>query len=333
MKETILARNNLKILGALFILLCLSACEKKKYDLLDPAYAGVWTLFDVSKGLPGNSVRDITRDSQDNLWITFENKGAAIYDNGAFISYNTANSDILSNSVTSVGTGNNGAMIFGTSDGLSIRSADGQWSSYKDPLAATMYINTVKVTSNGWIWIGTQNQGFYINDGTGYYNVYTDEYKNIIVIEEDSNENVWIGTDNGLLKWDGSKWTVLSTADGLPDNDVTSLLSDSKKRLWIGTNGGETVSWIENSEIHQLSLMNGSFGTFIRDIFEDRKGDIWFATWYDGLIRFDGVIPHSFKVYNGFYENDVNCIEEDKYGNLWFGLYSKGLVKYTLPLE
>jgi len=112
MKETILARNNLKILGALFILLCLSACEKKKYDLLDPASAGVWTLFDVSKGLPGNSVRDITRDSQDNLWITFENKGAAIYDNGAFISYNTANSDILSNSVTSVGTGNNGARTF-----------------------------------------------------------------------------------------------------------------------------------------------------------------------------------------------------------------------------
>jgi ligand-binding sensor domain-containing protein len=114
---------------------------------------------------------------------------------------------------------------------------------------------------------------------------------------------------------------------------VQALFFDSQQRLWIGPNGGQTVSWIDKAGImHQLSLMNGNVGTFVRDIYEDRKGDIWFATWLDGLICFDGVIPHSYKVYNGFYDDNINSIGQDNDGNLWFGLYYKGLVKYSLPL-
>jgi ligand-binding sensor domain-containing protein len=79
--------------------------------------------------------------------------------------------------------------------------------------------------------------------------------------------------------------------------------------------------------------MNGTIGMFVMDIYEDRNGDMWFATWFDGLIYYDWVIPVSYKKFNGFFEDDVNSIGEDKYGNLWFGLYSKGLAKYSLPLN
>ena len=74
-------------------------------------------------------------------------------------------------------------------------------------------------------------------------------------------------------------------------------------------------------------------GHYVRGIHEDKRGHIWFATWFDGLVEYDNVVPFTYKVYNGFYENDVNCIGDDEYGNLWIGLYSKGLVKYTLPLD
>jgi ligand-binding sensor domain-containing protein len=115
---------------------------------------------------------------------------------------------------------------------------------------------------------------------------------------------------------------------------VTSLRSDSKKRLWIGTDGGKTVSWIDATGLHQLNLMTGSDTLSVKDIWEDRRGDIWFATFNDGLIMYDGVIPHVYKNgINGLPENKVNCIGEDKNGNLWFGLYSKGLVRYTLPID
>ena len=333
MLASIKVRNCLWISAFILILASVSSCDKTVYDLLDPASAGVWTLYNTNTGTPGNQVQDIKLDADGNLWVAFTGKGASIYKDGLWTSYNVSNSSILNNYANSLEPRQDGSILIGTVNGLSLRTSSDDWNSYKDPLVTIMYINTVKVASNGWIWIGTFNQGFYYNDGSGFVQKSLTASKNVNIIEEDHKGNIWLGTDDGLLKYDGLGYSLITTSNGLPSNQISALFNDSKQRLWIGTNGGETVSWIDESGLHQLSLMNGIYGTYVKDIFEDRKGDIWFATWYDGLIRFDGVLPHSFKEYNGFFENNVNSIGEDKDGNLWFGLYSKGIVKYTLPLD
>jgi ligand-binding sensor domain-containing protein len=196
-----------------------------------------------------------------------------------------------------------------------------------------MYVNTIKVASNGWIWIGTENQGFYINTGTGYTKTLTDAYKNVHAIEEGSPGNIFIGTDNGIVKWDGTKYTYITRTSGLPADRVSALWFDTKKRLWVGTDGGKTASWIDEKGMHQLNLMTSTDSVFIKDIIEDRKGDIWFATHRTGLIRFDGVVPVPIGKLDGLPDDKVNCIAEDKDGNLWFGFENKGIARYTLPIE
>jgi ligand-binding sensor domain-containing protein len=117
---------------------------------------------------------------------------------------------------------------------------------------------------------------------------------------------------------------------------VTSLYFDKEERLWIGYMKGTTASWLDKSGvIHQLDLMDGIDSTTVRDISEDEKGDIWFATDSTGLVRYDGVIPHIYKAYNtnNIVEDDVTCICEDKNGDMWFGTASKGVIKYTLPIK
>ena len=79
--------------------------------------------------------------------------------------------------------------------------------------------------------------------------------------------------------------------------------------------------------------MNGKDSCRVNDIYEDRRGNIWFATTDDGLIYYNGILPRAFKVSNGFPENTIRSIGEDKFGNLWFGLESKGVVRYTLPID
>lgn len=334
MKYTRYARKYLRHLTAIFLLLTIvPGCEKTGYELLDPQSAGIWTLYNTGTGLPSNQIRDISGDKAGNLWVNFAGSGTASLDDETWTYYRTTNSDILSNAVTALGAAPDGTMIIGTTNGLSFISSSGVWDSYKDPAVSTMYINCIKVDSKGWIWVGTENQGFYVDSGTGFEQIYVSLFANVNAIEEDDAGNVFVGTDNGLLKWDGAGWSVLTTTEGLAANGVTALKLDSRDRLWIGTSGGLTVSYILRSVVYNLSLMNGTSGTFVRDIYEDRRGHIWFATWFDGLIRYDGVISHSYKVYNGFFEDDVNCIGEDSKGNMWFGLYSNGLVKYTLPLE
>jgi len=332
MRKTNILRNIGIVAGILVLLILNNSCEHTEYDLLDPAEAGIWTLFDTTDGLPSNEVTEIKRDSRDNLWFTFPGYGTAKYDGNDWIYFRTANSPLLTNIVNCLAEDADGKILFGTSEGISILNDENEWDSYVDS-ATSMYINTIKVASNGWIWVGTKEQGFYVNNGSGFVKTYSETYKNVNVIEEDAAGNIWLGTDNGLIRWDGSGYSYLTTEENLPNNRVSALLTDSKERLWIGTRGGKTASWIDSRGIHQLSLFTGTDSCFINDIIEDRKGDIWFATYNDGLIRFDGVIPHSIKEANGFPENNIYSIGEDKYGNLWFGLYSRGVARYTLPIN
>ena len=315
---------------ALFLML-LCACERNSYDLLDPASTGKMTLYTTADGLPGNEVKDIKLDSRNNLWFTFPGHGMAKLDDNGWTYYTTATTELLSNAVTVLAEAANGNIVIGTSNGLSILSDSNVWSSYIDPLAS-MYVNAIKVASNGWIWVGTQNQGFYVNTGSGFVKTLSNKYSNINAIEEGTQGNIFLGTDSGIIKWNGSVYSYISKSDGLPANKITSMRFDSRNRLWIGAEGGKNASWLDRTGIHQLNLMAGTDSLSIKAIHEDRKGDMWFATSGNGLIRYDGVVPISFKEFNGFPEDKINCIGEDKDGNLWFGLSSKGVVKYTLPI-
>jgi ligand-binding sensor domain-containing protein len=323
----------LKIAVIVLFLASLAGCQKTDYNLLDPASAGVWTLYNTSNGLPLNTVYDIKLDTQGKLWLAFPGGGAATYMDGVFTNYKTTNSSIINNSATSLGPSSDGSMLIGTANGISEKTINDLWTSYKDPGVAVMYINTIKVSSGGTIWLGTSNQGFYKSNGTSLIRYYDPLYKNVYAIEEDVNGNIFLGTDNGILKWNGSSFSTITTANGLPKNTVTALHPDSRQRMWIGMYQSETVCWLDYTGLHNQSLMTGDVTTYVTDIFEDRRGDVWFATYGNGVVRFDGAVAYSFKEYNGFYEDYVDAIGEDKDGNLWFGLDSKGLVKYTLPLE
>jgi ligand-binding sensor domain-containing protein len=334
MRKTGIIQNFGCFAGILISLLALLSCERTNYDLLDPASAGTWTHYDTSNGLPGNTVSGIKLDSDGNLWMTFPGQGTAKYTNGSWVSYKTANSPILSNTVSCLAESSSGAIIFGTNNGVSILSAGNTWTSYIDA-TTTMTVTSIKVASDGAIWVGTSDQGFYVNRGLGFIKTYIDLYQNINAIEEDNKGNIWIGTNRGLIKWDGFSYAFLPTYDGtpLPNSKISCIRQDGSNRLWIGTRGGKHVAWIDTNGLHDLSLLNGRDSCIINDIFQDRRGNVWFATANDGLVCYNGIIPKSYRVNNGLPEDKVRTIGEDKDGNLWFGLESKGVVKYSLPIN
>jgi ligand-binding sensor domain-containing protein len=308
------------------------SCEKIDEDLKDPSLANKWTVFNTSNGLSGNQVRGILCDSKGNMWFAVSSNGAAKLSNNTWAYYKTSNSGILSNGVTCVEEDATGNIFFGTTNGISILSPTNTWSYYRDP-NVTMNVSVIKTMSNKDIWIGTTNRGYYIIKGNTISRYDISSLGAVNDIEQDSKNNIWIGTDSGLIRYDGTNYSYMSTTNGLPDNIVTALFSDSKNRLWIGTYYGKTVSWLDTQGIHQVSLFNGGAISEINDICEDARGNIWFATYDSGLIEYDGVVPFSHKKYNGFPENDIISSDRDNDGNVWFGLYSKGAVRYSLPID
>ncbi len=66
---------------------------------------------------------------------------------------------------------------------------------------------------------------------------------------------------------------------------------------------------------------------YIRSIFEDSKGNLWFGTLGEGVVRYNVKTLTYFSKSNGFNCSSVFSINEDKNGNLWFGT-DQGVYKY-----
>jgi ligand-binding sensor domain-containing protein len=81
---------------------------------------------------------------------------------------------------------------------------------------------------------------------------------------------IWAGTQNGLARFDGSRFKIFYAADnpGLSGNYITSLAFDGRGRLWIGTPKG--ASWFANGRFHSLAAA----GTGIHAIASD-GAHIW----------------------------------------------------------
>lgn len=73
--------------------------------------------------------------------------------------------------------------------------------------------------------------------------------------------------------------------------------------------------------------LNGMVREFVRTMYQDEKGNYWFGTNGNGIIRYDGQTLETISIDQRHKWASVREIVEDKLGNVWFGT-SSGLVKY-----
>ena len=66
---------------------------------------------------------------------------------------------------------------------------------------------------------------------------------------------------------------------------------------------------------------------YFRSIFQDSKGNLWFGTIGEGVVRYDGQSLTYYSNPDGFVNTTVYAITEDHDGNLWFGT-DQGVYKY-----
>ena len=78
----------------------------------------------------------------------------------------------------------------------------------------------------------------------------------------DKFENLWIGTNIGLSKFNikTNKFTSYTTAEGLTNNFINSILLDDDNNLWISTNKGLNKFDIEKENIINFTKMDGIHG-------------------------------------------------------------------------
>ena len=161
-------------------------------------------------------------------------------------------------------------------------------------------------------------------------------------IFQDSQGYIWVGTQNGLNRYDGYQFTSfahdINNTGSIAGNFVFDIAEDPSGNIWVGLSGdGVSVfekqtqtfrRYIRNSEVHG-SLSHNS----VRDILVDDLGNIWLAT-ENGLNRYDRVADQ-FRYFNFSFQGqtfplDIRGVHQADSHHLLLATDNLGLIKVPL---
>jgi ligand-binding sensor domain-containing protein/serine phosphatase RsbU (regulator of sigma subunit) len=103
----------------------------------------------------------------------------------------------------------------------------------------------------------------------------------VYTINQDKNGYLWIGTSDGLYRFDGFDVSDFNISDSLADNFITCSYQ-SKDGLWFGHMNG-SLSFYHNDRFEKLSAPIS--GNSIANIAESPDGSIWVGTFTGGLLK------------------------------------------------
>jgi len=136
-----------------------------------------------------------------------------------------------------------------------------------------------------FVLILTFTLGLKVNGQNHYFRHYsnTEGFPQAFVydLEQDDQGYLWIGTPEGLYKFNGFEFQAFTVQDSLANDFVSRIYSDSKGRMWFGHQNG-SISLLFNdvfTPFHQQSPASG----MVTDLAEDPQGNIWFSTQNLGL--------------------------------------------------
>ncbi|HEY2038248.1 MAG TPA: two-component regulator propeller domain-containing protein [Edaphobacter sp.] len=198
------------------------------------------------------------------------------------------------------------------------------------PDASHPLVTALTQTTDGAMWIGSNGDGvtrwlsgkehtLSVRDGLG-----SDV---ILSLAAGTNEDLWIGTPDGLNHLQDGRITSVTSVDGLPDDFIRSLLRDSDDTLWVGTRRG--LSHFSNGKITTFTHANGLgsdlIGALVHPI---GSNDLWIATLNGLSLLHNGSIK-TFTTRDGLSGDIITALFSDTQGNLWIGTRDNGLTVRT----
>ncbi|MGZ4059619.1 MAG: two-component regulator propeller domain-containing protein [Bacteroidia bacterium] len=281
----------------------------------------------------------IISDNKNNLWLA-SNEGVFKYNGYAYRNYREKNG-LPSNNIYSAFQDREGNFWFGT-EGFGVSKFPNEaFLSYgiKDSLPSELVISIFQDSKKS-IWLGVQGAGVCKIQNNKITNYRLDPKhpassisdNKVQAICEDDKGRLYFGNSIGLSIFDGSIFKNYFIKDGLPNDNIYSIIKDFKNVMWIGTRDG-LASFKNNKietveEIKKLRIKGGDIPIYC--IYEDRSRNLWLAT-EQGVIKYNRLTAERFDKKNGFTDKRVLSITQDKNGYMWFGT-DEGVYNYNFTL-
>jgi ligand-binding sensor domain-containing protein len=263
-----------------------------------------WTLLNQNNKVAATGLKSLMFDLSSNgpeLWVA-TSKGASVASlpfsaTSTVSTYYPDNSKIVSENVLAIAAGKKDLRWFGTDKGISaIKNKKWLTNSYENNYPGIIFqdytITSMSTSMDGdSLYVGTI--------GGGVFRVFRNEVDAVsgaseyaawgpILMPSDTVYSVhiaadgvqWIGTKRGAARHTGYKtlegWSVFTTVEGLADDLVQAINSDSKGNIYFGTSNG--LSKFDGTKWTTYKTGNGLASNNILTIAVDKKDGIWIGT-------------------------------------------------------
>ncbi|MBL8001768.1 MAG: hypothetical protein JNL05_07400, partial [Flavobacteriales bacterium] len=308
---------------AALLLLCTLAQRvgAQQYDL---------RVFGVEDGLPSATVRAVTEDAQGYLWLATDG-GACRSEGHAFQTFDERQG-LPGSSVTALHRAADGTLWAGMVDGALARWNGQQFKAFPGRLQAR--VRSLCVGTDGLVWACDAQGRATVFTPAGQRSTRSDALKGLWVnrLVRGPGGAIWVGTNDALLHFDGTRWTELTEDDGLPRGEVLDIAVDSTE-LVVGTTNGLALR--VNGRFTLIDTTGGLPAQRVNAVLKARDGVVWAGT-PGGILR---IAPHGeglrhrrvFPITeaNGLGHNDVRSLYQDRSGAIWAGTTFGGVSKFV----
>lgn len=187
-------------------------------------------------------------------------------------------------------------------------------------------VRALRQTSDGILWIGTIGHGLYTYHRGRFATISTPQElpsNTILNLFEDAEQNIWVGTQAGMLRLSNTPVKTVSLPDS-SDSDAETVYEDRDGSVWIAA---VRVFRFSNGKA-SLYHFPGINGVRVRNVFRDRDGALWIGTEGEGAYRQTarGVVHYS--TASGLVNNFVRAFLQARDGSVWIGT-DEGVSQWT----
>lgn len=258
----------------------------------------IWTVFNPENSpLPHDEITTIDCDPNNVIWIG-TNEGLFRKNGDDWTVFTRQITNWLSDYIEVVKIAPNGAVWVSTSEELTFFE-NNSWrildrEGFKDLKGS---VNNIVFDSQGDIWITTRYWEIFsgpYGDGLGKFDgnswtIYKEgnsclPTNSIDCLAVDENNNLWLGTSGGLIKFDGNE-CFTEQWDFIP-GFITAIHIEYMTSIWVGSEFG--LYYFNGTLGYQFITGAGLADFQARDVSIDRENNIWFFNG-DGIVRFNGI--------------------------------------------
>jgi ligand-binding sensor domain-containing protein/signal transduction histidine kinase len=146
----------------------------------------------------------------------------------------------------------------------------------------------------------------------------------VISVIQTGDGYLWLGTLNGLVRFDGNRFTVFNqnNTPGLNSDRIVYLFEDSHTNLWVGTDTAG-VALVQDGKVKSFDIGRAGHEGRLLSACEDATGAVWLYTADAHLGRYQN---GKLEILNLNFNSPAICrmIIAEKSGPLWIGEYGVG---------